>query len=223
MNCKKEYCLTVPYLFLILLGFGVIAGSVFPLMNPDVMIKMKWLPVAVAVCGGLSILLSIGVLVKAKRKWVHDKDVPPPPLTAVPLALNPAEKNAKLNEHAVLLLSLLQEKGRFLDFVMEEITTYSDEQVGAAARVIHQGCRELIQECFNPVPVCPAAENTPITLEKGFSTGDFRLVGNVSGEPPYQGQLIHKGWRAKQVKLPRQIRPQENLDAPVILPAEVQF
>jgi hypothetical protein len=38
-------------------------------------------------------------------------------------------------------LATLQDRGRLVDFLMEDITTYNDAQVGAAARVVHGGCK----------------------------------------------------------------------------------
>jgi hypothetical protein len=121
-----------------------------------------------------------------------------------------------------MLLTLLQENGRFVDFVMEDITAYSDEQVSAAARVVHQGCREVIREAFAPVAVSTRPENGAITLEPGFSAEEYRLVGHIAGTAPYSGTLVHKGWRATQVKLPRPAQ-EHHSDTPVIVPAEVEL
>src|SRR6478672_1510879 len=54
---------------------------------------------------------------------------PPPP------AANQAEAEI------VAFVGLLQDKGRLVDFLMEDVNSYDDTQVGAAARVVHQGCR----------------------------------------------------------------------------------
>lgn len=123
---------------------------------------------------------------------------------------------------ALVLLSLLQEKGRFLDFAMEDITTYSDQQVGAAARVVHQGCREVITGSFDPVPVSEGSEKSPVKLPEGYSAEEYKLVGTIKGEPPYEGTLLHRGWRARKMKLPRSTRPPADTDSPVIVPAEVE-
>lgn len=146
----------------------------------------------------------------------------PPPR---PVAAAPAEPPGA---EALMLLSLLQEKGRFVDFVMEDIAAYTNEQVGAAARVVHQGCRSVVLEAFEPRPVAPA-ENARITLEPGYDAEEFRLVGRAEGEPPFTVKVTHKGWRAAHVKLPRRLKPPGSADGqpakaqenPIIVPAEV--
>lgn len=122
---------------------------------------------------------------------------------------------------AVQLLSMLQTKGRFMDFVMEDITTFEDAQVGAAARMVHQGCKEILDECFNIQPIYNKEEGSDIVVESGFSTRQFRFVGNVDGEPPFKGVLLHRGWKTLLVNLPKSQSPQD--PAPVIAPAEVEI
>lgn len=136
---------------------------------------------------------------------------------APPKPIHPA---AEPGSEALMLLSLLQEKGRFVDFVMDDIAAYTNDQVGAAARVVHQGCREVILEAFSPLPVAPI-ENARITLEPGYDAGEFRLVGRVSASPPFTVKVTHKGWRARHVKLPRSIKAEKLTENPVIVPAEV--
>lgn len=138
---------------------------------------------------------------------------PAPPPQAVPAG-------AEAGAEALMLLSLLQEKGRFLDFLMEDVAAYGDAQVGAAARVVHQGCRAVVEEAFAPVPVAPA-ENARIVLEPGYDAGEFRLVGSAAGAPPVTVKVTHKGWRARHVKLPRRMGGERIPDKPVIVPAEV--
>src|SRR5258706_10952915 len=43
---------------------------------------------------------------------------------------------------ALQLLALLQREGRFVDFLEEDVTSFSDADIGAAARVVHGGCRK---------------------------------------------------------------------------------
>ncbi len=163
-----------------------------------------------------------------ERAW--DERKPEPALQAAPPPPKPDAKpatsgnnGAEPGAEALLLLSLLQEKGRFVDFVMEDITPYSDDQVGAAARVVHQGCREVIADSFSPRPVAEVGEKEPITLPSGFDAAAFRVVGQVKGEAPFTGQVMHKGWRATQVKLPRQHKVSTSEGGPVIVPAEIQL
>ena len=55
-------------------------------------------------------------------------------------------ENTQQHESAAQLLQLLQKHGRLVDFIFEDIDTYSDEQVGAGVRVVHQGCRKVLND-----------------------------------------------------------------------------
>ncbi|MBK1857651.1 DUF2760 domain-containing protein [Cerasicoccus arenae] len=136
----------------------------------------------------------------------------------------PAVENPTEPDHAELLqfLAQLQEKGRFVDFVMDDVTSYSDAQVGAAARVVHQGCQTVMKEALSVESVTNSAENSNITLEPGYAVGDYRLVGKVTGQPPYTGVLRHKGWRATAFKLPRMVAAKDGA-LPPIAPAQVEL
>lgn len=123
-------------------------------------------------------------------------------------------------EAALQLLSLLQREGRFIDFLEEDVSAFTDAQIGAAARVVHTSCRAAIREHFPLEPVRSEDEGSKVTLSKGFDAGKVRLVGNVSGEPPYTGTLTHRGWKVREVKLPKM---SEGHDATVIAPAEVEL
>lgn len=131
----------------------------------------------------------------------------------------PALEEAK-PDAALQLLGLLQRDGRFIDFLQEEVAAYSDAQVGAAARVVHEGCRKTLREHFTLEPVTPEAEGRPVTLEKGFDAAAVRVTGNVVGEPPFAGTLAHRGWRVVEVRLPKVA---VGHDARVLAPAEVEL
>lgn len=121
---------------------------------------------------------------------------------------------------ALHVLALLQRDGRLVDFLQEDIAGAGDADVGAAARVVHTGCRKALQQYFVLEPVRAESEGAGVTVEKGFDANQIRLSGNVSGEPPFKGKLAHAGWRAKDVKLPD--RP-PSVDARVVAPAEVEI
>ncbi|TMA49215.1 MAG: DUF2760 domain-containing protein [Deltaproteobacteria bacterium] len=120
---------------------------------------------------------------------------------------------------ALGLLGVLQHEGRLLDFLEEDLAGYSDEQIGAAARGIHEGCRSALRERIGLEPVVPQGEGESIVVESGFDPAAIRLIGNVSGTPPYHGVLRHPGWRARTATFPR--RPAA--DPRVIAPAEVEI
>jgi len=46
---------------------------------------------------------------------------------------------------ALQLLALLQREGRLVDFLEQDVTGFSDAEVGAAARVVHEGCRKALR------------------------------------------------------------------------------
>lgn len=121
---------------------------------------------------------------------------------------------------ALLLLSILQREGRFVDFLQEDVTDFGDADVGAAARVVHEGCKRALAQYLDIAPVRPEAEGAPITLPPGFDPTENRVTGNVTGEPPYRGRLAHPGWRVRGLDLPT-VAPGH--DASVIAPAEIEL
>ncbi len=104
---------------------------------------------------------------------------------------------------ALQLLGLLQQNGRLVDFLEEEVAQYTDAEIGAAVRVVHEGCRKTLNEHFLIEPVRPEQEGARITLEPGYDAAAMRPTGNVVGEPPFIGTLTHRGWRVSEVKLPK--------------------
>lgn len=139
----------------------------------------------------------------------------------VPAPAAPTEQPLQPGE-AMILLSQLQEKGRLVDYLMEDITSYNDGQVAAASRVVHQGCSAVIKEYFDISPVHAGAEGDRITIEKSSDPSLYRLAGKVVGEPPFSGVIVHRGWRTSKVSLPRFTRPVDAATRNVIAPAEVE-
>ncbi len=144
---------------------------------------------------------------------VVEKIVPGPP--PEPVILKEATPDAALQ-----LLSLLQKEARFIDFIKEDIDQYSDADIGAAARVVHEGCNQAINEHFSMKPVRTEPENSKITLQEGFDASRIRLIGNIVGKPPFTGTLVHKGWEITDVHLPK-ITEGHNVN--VIAAAEVEL
>jgi hypothetical protein len=145
---------------------------------------------------------------------------PPPPRAEAPQPPPPAASQAEAE--VVTFLGLLQEKGRFVDFIMDDITAYNDQQVGAAARAVHGGCRAVVQEHLDIRPVRGEAEGSTVTVQPGYAADEYRLSGRIGGEPPFSGTLVHRGWRAESVKLPRVLKVQGDR-LPTIAPAEVEL
>jgi hypothetical protein len=125
-------------------------------------------------------------------------------------------------EHAsaLLLLNGLQREGRLLDSLQQDITGFSDEQVGAATRVVHAGCRKVLQQYFEFEPAAKEAEGSEVSVPKGFDPQRWRLTGNVAGQPPFRGTLRHHGWFTRQIRMPLL---SEALDPRIVAPAEVEL
>ncbi|MEX3998974.1 DUF2760 domain-containing protein [Paraburkholderia sp. EG285A] len=121
---------------------------------------------------------------------------------------------------ALQLLGLLQRNARFVDFVEEDIAGYADADIGAAARIVHEGCRATLRDHFSIRPVRSESEGSRVTLPAGFDAAAVRLTGNVVGEAPFSGSLTHRGWRVEEVKLPQLVKTH---DARIIAPAEVEL
>lgn len=128
----------------------------------------------------------------------RERAAPPPRPTAPAATLDKAPPDS-----ALLLLGLFQKEGRLLDFLQEDVSQYADVDVGAAARVVHAGCRAVLTEYVGIAPVREEPEGSYVTLEPGFDPAAVRPTGNVVGEPPFTGHLIHRGWRATEVRLPQ--------------------
>jgi hypothetical protein len=134
----------------------------------------------------------------------------------VPAAGNQAEAEI------VSFLATFQERGRLIDFLMDDITTYDDAQVGAAARVVHQGCKAALQEHFEIRPIREEGEGSPVTIAARYPADEYRLIGKISGPGPFSGRLVHHGWKTGSVKLPRIVRVDPDR-LPTIAPAEVEL
>lgn len=140
---------------------------------------------------------------------------PAPEAKPAPVALKETRP-----ESALQLLGLLQQEGRFIDFLQEEVTGYSDAEIGGAARVVHEGCRKALRNHLSVEPIRTESENTRVTVQEGFDAASIRLVGNVVGKPPFTGTLVHKGWQAAEIKLPKLA---EGHNVRVLQPAEVEL
>jgi len=144
----------------------------------------------------------------------------PPPEPKPEKKAEPAKPKEPDVAQALHLLAVLQRDGRFVDFLQEDVAAATDDQVGAAARIVHEGCRKALAQYFTLQPVRNEAEGTQIVVPEGFDPSQIRLTGNVTGKPPFRGTLAHPGWRAAEVRLPA---PPDGQDVRVIAPAEVEL
>ncbi len=134
----------------------------------------------------------------------------------VPIKSTPAPQSGPA-DGAVQILSILQRDARLVDFLMEDVSAYSDEQVGAAVRDVQEQSRKSLQRYLRLAPVIDGVEGT-FTKTDATDAGGLKLIGNVpaSGKAP-GGVLRHKGWKAEKVDLPA---------APpgsVLAPAEIEI
>ncbi|OCH43938.1 DUF2760 domain-containing protein [Aliivibrio fischeri] len=127
---------------------------------------------------------------------------------------------ASTPESALQLLALLQKEARFIDFMQEDLKGFADAEVGAAARVIHDGGQKVLSDYFTLTPVRTEEEESRLSIPAGFNPSEVRLTGNVVGEAPFNGTLIHRGWKVAEVKLPKLA---DGYDATIVAPAEVEL
>ncbi len=171
----------------------------------------------IMICAGAGLLLfallssvvyGVGKNAAGQPVKTKEKEAAPPPETVL------------FDEKIVQVLSLLQKKGRLIDFLQEDIAGYQDSQIGAAVRNIHKGCREAVAEYVTIDPVMKETEGSDITIEEGFDPSVIRLTGNVVGAPPFKGVLRHCGWRVSKTEVPALPK---NQDLSIIEPAEVEM
>ena len=135
----------------------------------------------------------------------------------VPIKAAPAPKpQSGPADGAVQILSVLQRDARLVDFLMEDISGYSDDQVGAAVRDVQQQSRQTLERYLKLQPVIDGVEGD-FTKTEALQASQVKLVGNVppNGKAP-GGLLRHKGWKAEKVDLPA--LPPGN----VLAPAEIE-
>jgi len=137
---------------------------------------------------------------------------------AAPPAPTPAPPAGRTSDGALQILAILQRDSRLLDFLMEDIANYSDDQIGAAVRELHDQCRDSISRYIKLEPVIDGVEGT-FTKAPSSDPGIVKFVGNVPAKPPSGGLLRHKGWRAARIELPSAGRQ----DTAIIAPAEIEI
>jgi hypothetical protein len=137
---------------------------------------------------------------------------PKPAAATAPAPATPADG-------ALQILSILQRDSRLVDFLMEDVSAYSDDQVGAAVRSLHDQCRDALGRYVQLAPIIDGVEGT-FTRLASIDPANVKLLGNVPPQPPPGGILRHKGWRCVKVDLPVL---QGKQDMKVIAPAEVEI
>ncbi len=131
-------------------------------------------------------------------------------------------RTSQVNAEILGFLAILQARGRLLDFLMDDVDAHDDAQVGAAARVVHAGCKTVLQEYFRIRPVREETEGSIVQVAAGYAADEYRLLGRISGPAPFSGVLVHHGWKTDAVNLPRIVRSSADR-LPAIAPAEVEL
>ncbi len=162
--------------------------------------------------------LALSILFGGNLPAPEQKALPPP--VEKPIAPPAPPSPAQAHASGLFLLGLLQREGRLLDFLKEDVSGFADGDVGAAARLVHEGCRKVLSQYVTIAPVEAKAEGAPMEVAAGFDSNRVRLVGNVTGAGPWKGSLKHHGWVATAVTLPP---VPTTVDLTVLAPAEVEL
>jgi hypothetical protein len=121
--------------------------------------------------------------------------------------------------YALQLLAILQRDSRLVDFLMEDISSYEDDQIGAAVRTLHDQARDSLARYCSLQPVIDGVEGA-YTRPSTTDPAVVKFIGNVPAGKPEGGVLRHKGWRAAKVDFPA-LNPKQ--DAAIIAPAEIEI
>jgi hypothetical protein len=220
--------------------FNIIFGKISILSNSNVVLsehgeiidslvllkeefRLIYLPMSAGACFFIGILLWIcvrallGSLLKTSdQKIIIDKE----DNTKVKGSLDKKERKNNDRRLFLHLLSIFQREGRLMDFFSEDLNHYEDSQIGAAVRNIHESCKKVVDRTISPESVIVEKEGDQITIEHDFDPAAIKLTGNVTGNPPFEGIVRHRGWKAKKLEIP--ILSSSN-DTSIIAPAEVEI
>jgi hypothetical protein len=171
---------------------------------------------------GASLAIALGLLlatllIRGEKAGLENRTETARP---VPVPVQPAGNRAEAE--IVSFLAIFQERGRLIDFLMDDLTTHDDAQVGAAARVVHQGCKAALEEHFSIRPIREEREGSSVTVPAAYAADEYRLIGKISGPGAFSGTLLHHGWKTDSVNLPRLVRDDPDR-LPTIAPAEVEL
>ncbi|MEQ1948309.1 MAG: DUF2760 domain-containing protein [Bryobacteraceae bacterium] len=151
-----------------------------------------------------SILFSGQLSPEVARTYGYIKagTVSKPAAATSPAAAASSKPQAGPADGAVQFMALLQRDARLVDFLMEDISAYSDDQVGAAVRDVQTNSRQVLTRHLKLAAVLDGVEGD-YAKTQGLPANSYRLIGNVppNGKAP-GGLLRHKGWKAEKVDLP---------------------
>lgn len=163
---------------------------------------------------------NFGLALKAFIAVLKNNDAVIASLTSTPAPVLPEEPRPGRSE-ALTLLAALQRESRLVDFLMEPLDGCTDQQVGAAVRDIQKDSRSVLERMFALEPLRSEPEGSSVSVPAGFDSGEFKLTGNIAGDAPYSGELMHAGWKASKTDVPSWNGKAES--ASIIAPAEVEI
>jgi hypothetical protein len=142
------------------------------------------------------------------------------PSDVKPAAPKAAAPEVRLSDGALQILGILQRDSRLIDFLMEDVSGATDDQIGAAVRSLHEQSRTALLRYLTLKPVVDGVENTTTRIESR-DPNSVKLLGNVPADgKASQGVLRHKGWRVEKIDLPK-LSPGQNVT--VLAPAEIEI
>ena len=141
-------------------------------------------------------------LSKSFEQLVAGKGLPAPKESPAQTPAKPLTPPKPSRSEAISLLAALQREARLIDLVSESLADYSDEQIGGAAREVLEESGKVINRMFALKPISTAEDGSEISTPDSFDPAEYRLTGNVTGEPPFKGQLAHHGWKATKCEVP---------------------
>lgn len=128
-----------------------------------------------------------------------------------------SEPVVKTSDGAIQILGILQRDARLVDFLMEDISAYSDDQVGAAVRTLHDQSRKSLDQYVKMSPVIDGVEGA---FTKVADYEGVKLIGNVPPDGKAAGGVLrHRGWKVDSINLPT-ITAKAKLS--VLAPAEIE-
>ena len=123
------------------------------------------------------------------------------------------------NIDGIFLLSLFQKQGRLVDFLQQDIASFSNAEVGEAARVVHDGCARILGDYFTMEAIRTEEEGALVNVDADYNLSEIKLTGNLRGSAPYRGELLHHGWKISDQHPPEQLDPKARL---IVQPAEIE-
>jgi hypothetical protein len=160
---------------------------------------------------------------EVKGLALERKSQPKGPKVSTPASTAPEQPEQKPDElypwGAVHVLAELQKEGRFMDFIEEDLSEYEDDEIGSSVRSIHEGCKRALEKICERDKIIDQEEESSVRVDRDYDANAIKLTGRVSDMFPLKGQLVHPGWRVKDIRLPLR---SEGL-RPVLAPAEVEI